>query len=412
MIKHYFKTALRNLRKNKVFSFINILGLTVGLTCCLLMVLYIRHELSYDDFQKNGDRMARVIMEYSEGGSVMKGNFTSTKVAPAFKRNFPEVEQAVRMYKGTRVIQYQDKLFDEKSFMYADSTFFDMFSFKLLKGNPQYALSGPNVVVFTRSAAKKYFGNDDPIGKTIKVGSTETDYQVTGVIEDCPSNSQIKYDFLASFSSLGVTQEDTYWDANYTTYLLLKDKSSIASLQAKIPGFMKKEMATALSGGDYVNFHLEPLKSIHLHSPYDGFEPNSSVTYIYIIGVVALLILAIACFTYVNLSTARSMERAKEVGIRKVSGAFKKQIFWQFIGESMILSVISLLLSLALAALLLPSFNHLADRQLSLSSMFSPLIIGLSLMIILCISLAAGSYPALILSGFQPVKVLKGSFKI
>ena len=411
MIKHYFKTALRNLRKNKAFSFINIIGLTVGLTCCLLMVLYIRHELSYDDFQKNGDRMARVIMEYSEGGSVMKGNFTSTKVAPAFKRNFPEVEQAVRMYKGIRIVHYQDKLFDEKSFMYADSTFFDMFSFNLLKGNPQYALSGPNVVVFTQSAAKKYFGNDDPIGKTIKVGSTETDYQVTGIIEDCPSNSQIKYDFLASFSSLGVTQEDTYWDANYTTYLLLKDKSSIASLQAKIPGFMKKEMATTLSGGDYVNFHLEPFKSIHLHSPYEGFEPNSSITYIYIIGVVALLILAIACFTYVNLSTARSMERAKEVGIRKVSGAYKKQSFWQFIGESMILSLISLVLSLGLAAVLLPSFNHLADRQLSLSSMFSPFIIGLSLMIMLCISLAAGSYPALILSGFQPVKVLKGAFK-
>jgi putative ABC transport system permease protein len=411
MIKHYFKTALRNLGKSKAFSFINILGLTVGLTCCLLMVLYIRHELSYDDFQKNGDRMARVIMEYSEGGSVMKGNFTSTKVAPAFKRNFPEIEQAVRMYEGTRVIRYQDKLFDEKSFMYADSTFFDMFSFQLLKGNPQYALSGPNVVLFTQSAAKKYFGNDDPIGKIIKVGSNETPYQVTGVIEDCPSNSQIKYDFLASFSSLGVTQEDTYWDANYTTYLLLKDKSSIASLQAKIPGFMKKEMATTMTGGDYINYKLEPFKSIHLHSPYAGFEPNSSITYIYIIGIVALLILAIACFTYVNLSTARSMERAKEVGIRKVSGAYKKQIFWQFIGESMILSVISLLLSFGLAALLLSSFNHLADRQLSLSSMFSPFIIGFSLLIILCISLAAGSYPALILSGFQPVKVLKGAFK-
>ncbi|HWC53765.1 MAG TPA: ABC transporter permease, partial [Chitinophagaceae bacterium] len=411
MIKHYFKTALRNLGKSKAFSFINILGLTVGLTCCILMVLYIRHELSYDDFQKNGDRMARVIMEYSEGGSVMKGNFTSTKVAPAFKRNFPEIEQAVRMYEGTRVIRYQDKLFDEKSFMYADSTFFDMFSFQLLKGNPQYALSGPNVVLFTQSAAKKYFGNDDPIGKIIKVGSNETPYQVTGVIEDCPSNSQIKYDFLASFSSLGVTQEDTYWDANYTTYLLLKDKSSIASLQAKIPGFMKKEMATTMTGGDYINYKLEPFKSIHLHSPYAGFEPNSSITYIYIIGIVALLILAIACFTYVNLSTARSMERAKEVGIRKVSGAYKKQIFWQFIGESMILSVISLLLSFGLAALLLSSFNHLADRQLSLSSMFSPFIIGFSLLIILCISLAAGSYPALILSGFQPVKVLKGAFK-
>jgi putative ABC transport system permease protein len=411
MIKHYFKTALRNLRKNKAFSFINIIGLTVGLTCCLLMVLYIRHELSYDDFQKNGDRMARVIMEYSEGGSVMKGNFTSTKVAPAFKRNFPEIEQAIRMYKSTRVVHYEDKLFDEKSFMFADSTFFDMFSFKLLKGNPQYALSGPIVVVFTQSAAKKYFGNEDPIGKIIKVGSTETPYQVTGVIEDCPSNSQIKYDFLASFSSLGVTQEDTYWDANYTTYLLLKDKRSIASLQAKIPGFMKKETASIMSGNDYITFYLEPFKKIHLYSPYAGFEPNSSITYVYIIGIVALLMLAIACFTYVNLSTARSMERAKEVGIRKVSGAFKKQIFWQFIGESMILSLISLVLSLGLAAVLLPSFNHLADRQLSLSSIFSPFIIGLSLLIILCISLAAGSYPALILSGFQPVKVLKGAFK-
>jgi putative ABC transport system permease protein len=174
---------------------------------------------------------------------------------------------------------------------------------------------------------------------------------------------------------------------------------------------MKKEMATTMTGGDYINYKLEPFKSIHLHSPYAGFEPNSSITYIYIIGIVALLILAIACFTYVNLSTARSMERAKEVGIRKVSGAYKKQIFWQFIGESMILSVISLLLSFGLAALLLSSFNHLADRQLSLSSMFSPFIIGFSLLIILCISLAAGSYPALILSGFQPVKVLKGAFK-
>ncbi|MBS1620941.1 MAG: ABC transporter permease [Bacteroidetes bacterium] len=411
MFKHYFKTAVRNLGKSKVFSFINILGLTIGLTCCILMVLYIRHELSYDDFQKKGDRITRVIMEYSMGGSVMSGNFTSTKVAPAFKKNFPEVEQAVRMTNSNRIIHYDDKLFDEKSFMYADSTFFDIFSFKLLKGNPQYALSGPNVVVVTQSTSKKYFGNDDPVGKIIKVGSDETPYQVTGVIEDCPSNSQIKYDMLASFSSLGETQEETYWNANFTTYLLLKDKKDIASLQAKIPAFMKKEMAAVLSGNDYVTFNLEPFRSIHLHSPYEGFEPNSSITYIYIIGIVALLILAIACFTYVNLSTARSMERAKEVGIRKVSGAHKKQIFWQFIGESMILSVISLLLSFGLAALLLPSFNQLADRQLDLYSMFSPFIIGLAILIIICISLFAGSYPALILSGFQPVKVLKGAFK-
>jgi len=375
------------------------------------MVLYIQHELRYDDFQKKGDRLARVIMEYSMGGSIMSGNFTSTKVAPAFKKNFPEIDEAVRMSKTSRVIHYEEKLFNEKSVMYADSTFFDMFSFKLLKGNIQYALSGPNVIVFTRSAALKYFGNEDPIGKIIKVGSSETEYQVTGVIEDCPSDSQIKYDLLASFSSLGATQEETYWEANFTTYFLLKNKNSITSLLQKIPGFMKKETSSFLSGDDYINFKLEPFKKVHLYSPYDGFEPNSSITYVYIIGIVALLILAIACFTYVNLSTARSMERAREVGIRKVSGAYKKQVFWQFIGESVILSLIALSLSIGLAAALLPSFNHLADRQLTLSSMFSPYIIGFSLAIIICISLFAGCYPAFILSGFQPVKVLKGAFK-
>jgi len=411
MFRHYFKTALRNLWKNKKFSAINIIGLSVGLTCCILMMLYIQHELSYDNFQKKGDRIARVIMEYSMSGTVNRGNFTSTKVAPAFKKNFAEVEAAVRMSKTSRIINYDDKLFNEKSFIYADSTFFDLFSFKLLKGNPKYALSGPNVVVFTRSSAKKYFGDEDPVGKTIRVGSNETPYRVTAVIEDCPSNSQIKFDFLASFSSLGVTQEETYWDANFTTYFLLKDPASIASLQAKIPGFMKKETSSIMSGGDYITFDLEPFKSVHLYSLYDGFEPNNSITYIKIIAIVALLILAIACFTYINLSTARSMERAKEVGIRKVSGAYKNQIFWQFIGESLILSFLALLLSVVTAILLLPSFNRLAGRQLDLSSLASPSIIGFSLIIIICISLFAGSYPAFILSGFQPVKVLKGAFK-
>jgi putative ABC transport system permease protein len=411
MVKHYFRIAFRNLLKNKVFSVINVVGLSAGLTCCLLMALYIRHELSYDDFQQKGDRIARVIMEYSMGGNVFAGNFTSTKVAPAFRKNFPEVESAVRMSKASVVLRYGEKLFEERSFMYADSTFFDLFSFKLIVGNPAVALSGPNVVVLSQSAAKKYFGNENPLGKTILAGSTSTPYQVTGVMEDCPSNSQVKFDFLASFSSLGVTQEVTYWDANYTTYLLLKDYGSIKKLQAKIPAFMKRETAKELSGNDYINFHLEPFKKVHLYSPYDGFEPNNSITYIYIIAVVALLILSIACFTYINLSTARSMERAKEVGIRKVSGAGRKQIFWQFIGESVLLSLLALLVSIVLAAILLPSFNQLADRHLVLSSLLSPFIVAFSVLVITCISLLAGSYPALILSGFQPVLVLKGAFK-
>lgn len=410
MLKHYIRIAFRNLWKSKAFTVINIIGLSVGLTCCLLIAIYIQHEASYDDFQQNGDRIVRVIMEYNLGGSSQKGNFTSTKVAPAFKKNFAEVVASTRMSNPNVIVHYNDKLFNETSVVFADSTFFQLFSFPLLKGNPADALSGPYKIVFTKKAAHKYFGDENPVGKTIQVGSTSVNYMITGLMDDCPSNSQIKFDFVASFSSLGANQEETYWDANYTTYLLLKDKSSIASLQAKIPAFMKKD-AHEVSGNDYITFWLEPFKSIHLHSPYDAFEPNNSIAYIYIIGAVALLILAIACFTYINLGTARSMERAKEVGIRKVAGAFKKQIFLQFMGESVILSLLSLIISIAIAALVLPVFNQLAERQLSMSAFLSPYIIAFMLFVILCTSLLAGSYPALILSGFQPIKVLKGAFK-
>jgi len=412
MIQHYFKIAIRNLWKNKVFSAINITGLTIGLTCCLLMAFYIQYELNYDGFQAKGDRITRVIMEYSFGGSVSKGNYTSTKVAPSFKKNFPEVEDAVRMSGGrSTVVKYEEKLFVETQFLFADSTFFNIFSFTLLRGNPKEALSGPNKVILGSTAAKKYFGSADPIGKIINIGSSAIPYQITGIAEDCPTNSQIKFDFLASFSSLGVNQEISYYEANYTTFLLLKNKEAIAGLQAKIPGFMKKEMATQTSGNDYVTYELEPYKKIHLYSPYDGFEPNNSITYIYIIGAVALLILVIACFTYINLSTARSMERAKEVGIRKVSGAYNKQIFFQFIGESVVLSFISLVLSILLVILLLPPFNNLADKQIGMAVLWSPFSLLFSLSVIICISLLAGSYPALVLAGLQPVKVLKGVFK-
>jgi putative ABC transport system permease protein len=410
MIKHYLAIAWRNLRKNKIFSIINIVGLAVGLTCCLLMTLYVKHELSYDDFEKKGDRIVRVIMEYGFGGSVQKGNFTSTKVATAFKRNFPEIESAVRMGEYQRAVRYEDKLFNEKKFMYADSSFFDLFSFRLLSGNAKEALSGTNKVILTEATSKKYFGNSDPIGKTIKVGSQEDDYLVTGIIQDCPSNSQIKFDFLASFSTLAANQEETYFDANYTTYLLLKDKNAITSLQAKIPAFMKKETSD-FKGNDYITFGLEPMKTIHLHSEYGGFEPNNSINYIYIVSGVAFLMLLIACFTYINLSTARAMERAKEVGIRKVAGALRTQIFWQFISESFIVTISALVLSVSIALLVLPAFNRLAERNLNIGSLFSPFFIAFSIVILSCISLLAGSYPALIFTRFQPIRVLKGAFK-
>lgn len=411
MIKHYFRIAWRNLWKNKVFSAINIIGLTTGLSCCLLMVLYLQHELSYDKFQAKGDRIVRLIMETSQNGSVNKGNYTSTKVMPAFVRNFPEVETGVRMAKYNRVVKYGDKLFSEKNFMYADSTFFRMFSFKLVTGNSGQVLERRNQVVITQSTAKKYFGNADPIGKIMIVGSSNAAYEITGITEDCPSNSQIKFDFLASFSTLGVSQEETYWNANFTTYLLLKDKADIASLQSKIPVFMKKEMHSEVTDNDYLTYELEPFKKIHLYSEYEGFEPNNSITYIYIVVAITLLILLIACFTYINLSTARSVDRAKEVGIRKVTGAVRGQIFWQFISESVILTAFALAFSIGMAYSVLPAFNHLADTHLSPRSLFTISIAGFSLLFVFCISLLAGSYPALVLSGFQPVKVLKGTFK-
>jgi putative ABC transport system permease protein len=233
---------------------------------------------------------------------------------------------------------------------------------------------------------------------------------VTGVTRDCPSNSQIRFDFLASFSSLGITKdfENSYWDANYVTYLLVKNRTSIGELQARLPAFMKKEMT---GQGATINMFLEPFDKIHLHSPYDAFEPNNSISNIYILAAVALLILIIAGSTYINLSTARSMERAKEVGVRKVIGAGKSQLFWQFIGESVFLCLLSVLLSLIISILLLPTFNQLTGKQLETSSLFSLPFLAFSVIVSLCVSVVAGSYPAFILTGFQPVRVLKGAFK-
>ena len=298
MLLHYFTIAWRNLWKNRVFSLINVFGLAVGLACCLLMTLYVRHELRYDQFQKKGDRIARVIMEYGFSGSVNKGNYTSTKVAPTFQRTFPEIESAVRMTQLPRVVRHEDKLFNEKKFMYADSSFFNVFEFRMLRGSPQRALNGPNMVVLTAAAATKYFGKEDPVGKILKVGANGEDYLVTGVMENYPSNSQMQFDFLASFSSLGVNQEETYWDANYTTYFLLRDKAALAGLQAKIPGFMKKEMGTEASINDYLTFWLEPFTRIHLHSPYAGFEPTNSSTYVTMVGAVALLVLLLSALVF------------------------------------------------------------------------------------------------------------------
>jgi putative ABC transport system permease protein len=410
MLKTYLNVALRALWKNKISSTINILGLAVGLTSCLLIALYVQHQFSYDAFQPNGKRIARVIMSYAFDGSPesKEGDFTSTKVAPVFSSTFPEVLKGVRMTNYERLVELNHELITEPNFLYTDSSFFDVFQYKMLEGDPATALNGPNKLVLTRSTAHKYFGTKSPLGQTIYAGAERLPFEVTGVVEDYPSNSQMKFDFLASFSSLGANQVESYWDANYKTFLLLQDENKFAPLQAKVDPFMIKEMK---GSGASIKLRFEPYDRIHLYSPYDSLVPNVDITYLYILMAVAVLILVIVCFTYINLSTARSVERAREIGIRKVVGAARSQVFWQFIGESAAICFIAVIFSVLFTTLALPWFNELTGEYLLSKDIFNPafvlFIVGATSMV----SLLAGAYPAMVLSGFQPAKVLKGVFK-
>lgn len=410
MLRNNLRLAFRNLWKHKVSTVINVVGLTSGLASCMLIVLFIQHEMSFDTFQRNGDRIARVIMQYrfDGGAESFTGNFTSAKVAPTLSSTFPEVEKAMRVSAADVIVKKDDMPVTETNFLYVDSTFFDLFNYELVQGDARHALDGPRKLVLTESAAHRYFGDDAPIGKTLLLGADAQPYEVTAVIRDYPNNSQLYFDMLGSFSTLGQNQHNDYWNANYTTYLLLQEPGSLATLQEKVRPFMEKEMQ---GSGASIQLFLEPFKWIHLHSPYSGEVPNTSITYLVILGGVAALILLIVCFTYVNLSTARSIERAKEVGVRKVSGAARAQLFWQFIGESLVLVTVSVLVSAVAAALLLPYFNTLIEKPLQVSDLLRPSFIGYMVTGAIVISLIAGSYPAIILSGMHPARVLKGVFK-
>ncbi|QKZ12835.1 ABC transporter permease [Spirosoma sp. KUDC1026] len=412
MLSNYLKIAWRNLWRNKVFSAINILGLSAGIASCLLLFMYITHELSYDDFHQKADRLMRVTMEYSMDGQVSNVAVTGTKVAPEFGRQFPEVEAAVRLINYRALVHRNGRHVREKRFLFADSAFFSLFSFPLLKGDPQTALSGPNKVVLSKNTAQKYFGHANPLGKTMRIsaGGEDHDYLVTGVVADSPQNSQLKYDMLASFTTLPEAGKEEWWSANYATYLLLRSPDALPSLQAKIPGFMKTQFGPdEMKGGNYLTYHLEPIRRVHLHSDVEGnFEPNGDLLYIVVFSSIALLILLIACVNYVNLATARAVERAQEVGVRKVMGALRRQLFGQFMGELILVTFMAMTLGLLLAYFMLPLFNELADRSFSFSVWLHPTYLLLLLGTGLAVSLIAGGYPALVIARFQPIRALSG----
>ena len=412
MIRNYFKIAWRHLRKNKFYAIVNVLGLSVGIASCLLIGVYILNEMSFDKFHVNNDRIVRVTMDYNSGDQQNKVALTGTKAGPQFARMFPQVESYVRTMKYPGVVSFQDKMFDEKNFLYADSAFFEIFSFPLISGDAKTALDAPNKIVLTESAAVKYFGNSNPEGKMMKVDGK--DFIVSGIAKDPPANTQIKFDMVGSFTTLRAAQNEKWWEANYITYLLLQNKDQVVPLQQQIATYMKgiTKNELKMEGNSYLTYHLEPLASVHLYSDLEGFEPNNNIAYIYVLAIVAILILVIACVNYTNLSTAQSTGRSTEVGMRKVLGAGKSQLFKQFISGSLLITLLASVIALILSAFLLPYFNQLSGKELSPSVLFVPqTIISLFILSVL-VAFASGAYPAFILSNKKVMDILRSGFRI
>ena len=409
MLTNYLKIALRNLRKHKGYSFINLLGLTVGMACCLLIYLVVQHELSYDRYHDKADQIHRLIVDWTSPTWDFKNALTSAPMGPRLIEDFPEVLDVVRFMPSMEekvLVHYEDRRFYSTRFMYADASVFNIFSFGLYRGNPETALAEPNTIVVTETMAAKYFGKDDPMGKVLRVDNQE-DFLVTGVVKDVPANSHFRFDFLASFKnlepSLGTRLQS--WSYNpFFTFVLLPDGYPTAQLEAQLP-----EMLVTHAGEDYRDWGrlaFQPLTDIHLNPLGNEIEPGSSTTYVYLLSVVALLILAIACFNFINLATARSSTRAKEISMRKVVGAQRRQLIIQFIGESVLLSLAGMIGAVVVVFLVLPTFGDLVGKELNLVLNWPLMVVLVGL--VLLIGVLAGVYPAFILSRFNPVGVLKG----
>jgi len=410
--RNYFKTAFRNLWKHKVFSFINIMGLTVGMTACFLIFLYVRFELTYDAFNTKADRIYRVVTDIKTPSEVIRAGGPAWAVPPNIKDEFPEVEAFVRISNQGMLVRKGDIKFQEENAAFADSSFFQIFDIKLLQGDPKKVLNDQMSVVLSETAAKKYFGKSNPVGQTLLFTNDGIPATVKGVMKDMPENSQVRADILVSMSTLTIRFNpglDTQW-GNYGSqaFILLKPGSNAKALEAKFPAFVKKRNGKEEQQSQmYATILLEPLRDVYLYSTRGG---SGNINNVYIFSIIAIFILLIACINFINLTTARSTERAKEVGIRKVAGAGKAQLIRQFISESVIICLIAFFLTLGLAALLLPLFNQLAAKQVSEGIFSNWKYVGMLSLAAVAIGLLAGSYPALVLSSFKPIVVLKGRF--
>lgn len=420
VLKNYIKIALRNLFRNRLYSLINILGLAIGMAACLMIYLWVKDELSYDRFHQDAERIYRVERKFDFRDMHGQSPVTSGPYGPALVSDYMEIENFTRLDRDELSIKDHRNIFRKQQLIFADNSVFEIFDFRLESGDQQTALTQPKSMVLTRESALKYLGTEDAIGESLTLdwNGTLTDFQITGILEDVPSNSHVHFDVLASLSSYPEERMSVWFNNFLYTYVLLREGISVKDLEQKFSTFLTKYMAadfTSVVGpetdiNDVFQLKLYPLLDIHLYpSEQWEIEPQGSVTSVYVFSAIALLILTIACINFMNLSTARANKRAKEVGIRKTIGAYTRQLWGQFLGESVLLAIIALILGGLLIRLFIPVFNSISDKSLSVTSLFQInnwlILIGITLIT----GLLAGMYPAFYLTAFKPALVLKGS---
>ena len=411
MLRNYLKTAMRHLLRQKIYSAINILGLAIGMTCCMLILLYVRFELSYDSFHQNAERIYRVAVEWQSATGKTNKVATPYPLATALAQQYPQLDIARLLLQGETVIEANQRKFYENGWVFADATFFDVFPPSILKGQYADPLADPNAVVISATIAAKYFGDENPVGKVLKYNN-HRDYHIAAVFADLPANSHCHFDIVAP---LVISDRDwldswTIYSSLYT-YILLPAHMDSAVLQGDLAGFL--DNYPLLPGHLGQRIFLQPIRDIHLYSHGDSeIRANNSMGNILILSTLAVFILAIACINFINLSTARSAYRAREIGVRKVLGAARLQLVKQFLGESISIAVIAVCLACVLVELLLPAFSDLVGVQLEFLGGESWVASGWLVVMAIAVGLLAGFYPALFLSGHEPIAVLKGKLKI
>jgi putative ABC transport system permease protein len=428
MVRNYVTTALRNILKHKVFSLINIAGLAIGIASCLLILLFVHSELRYDRFHEKTERIYRVGFTFHVGTNQFDSALGPCPLAAAMTGEFPELESAARIFArqsrgGDVFVRYGEKRYKESKFFWTDPELLDILTIPLIKGNALDALSEPNSVIITADTAEKYFGTEEPVGKMLELGDGSL-YMVNGVTGSWPDYSHFHFDFLASFSSLPKSRDLDFYDTAVFTYILLREGSSIEKLESKLPEFSGRCMAPViekimavpyeefLESGNFIGFMTQPLRDIHLRSDWgDELVPQGSFNTVVIFSAIAILILIVACINFINLTTARSTQRANEVGVRKVVGASRGELIRQFLSESIFLSLLAFLVALLFVELTLPVFNELVGKDFSSGYVLNVIFLLVLLIGSLLIGTIAGSYPAFLMSSFKPVAVLKGKIR-